>query len=142
MFPLVNCELTANMCCVKMADVCSACGVEHKREKYRLRDTFGKTMQLGREVKDLLGEDLCENTANTVFSKYRYALIRLEKLKGEYEALGSKLKKQLVNQCIQPKRGHQAPAVQYRSPSAQSTRISPAPTHERVLSLKDSLNCL
>ena len=105
-----------------MADLCAVCGAELKREKYRLRDIFGKTTQLGRIEKDLLGEDLCENTANTVCSKCRYALIRLEKLKGEYEGLASKLKRQLADQRVQPNRQHQAPAVRYRSPSQGARR--------------------
>ena len=84
-----------------MADACAACGMEPRREKYRLCDNFGKTTQLGRVVKDLLGEDLCENTVNMVCSKCRYALIQLEKLKGEYEALASKLKRQLADHlCV------------------------------------------
>ena len=65
------------------------------REKYQLRDRFGKPTQLGRVIEDLLDEDLCENTANTVCSKCRYALLHLEKLKKEYDQIKSSLKTQL-----------------------------------------------
>ena len=38
------------------------CSAELKREKYCLRDKFGKPTQLGRVVKDLVEQDLCNIT--------------------------------------------------------------------------------
>jgi len=55
------------------------------KEKYQLRDRFGKPTQLGRVIEDLFDKNLCENTASTVYSKCRYSLSHLEKLKREYD---------------------------------------------------------
>ncbi len=111
-----------------MAETCVVCSKALK-EKYRLRDYFGKATQLGRVVEDLLDEDLRENTANSVCSKCRYALLHLEKLKRECDALKGNLKTQLrrhrASQQLRPQ-GQHGPVVRLRSPSAQSTGISPA----------------
>ena len=53
---------------------CVACNAELKREKYRLRDKFGKPTQLGRVVKDLVEQDLCDITTIVVCSKCKYSL--------------------------------------------------------------------
>ena len=58
-------------------------------------DRFGKPTQIGTVIVNLLDEALCENTAGTVYRKCRYDLLRLEKLKKEYEEVKSLLKTRL-----------------------------------------------
>ena len=58
-----------------MAEYCVACNAELKREKYRLRGKFGKPTQLGRVVKDLVEQDLCDIATIVVCSKCRYSLL-------------------------------------------------------------------
>ena len=111
-----------------MTETCAVCSKPLK-EKYRLRDRFGKPTQLGRMIEDPLDEDLCENTASTVCSKCRYSLLHLEKLKREYDQLKGNLKTHLRRQTtstqLSPRAQH-APVLRLHSPSAQSTGISPA----------------
>ena len=99
------------------------CGVV--REKYRLRDRWGKATQIGAIVEGLLEERLSENIAQTVCVKCRRSLLRLQKLWQEYFELKDKIKLQLrERRSTQPP--DKAPAVRLRSPSSQLTGISPA----------------
>ena len=64
-------------------------------EDYPVRDRFGKPMQLGRVIANLLDEAFCENTPSTICCKCRYKLLCLEKLKIKYEENKGNLKNQL-----------------------------------------------
>ena len=126
-----------------MAEYCVACNAELKREKYRLRDKFGKPTQLGRVIKDLVEQDLCDITTIVVCSKCRYSLLHLEKLRKDYDTLKCKLKKQLADSHrVQPQSLQHAPAVRCRSPSAQTTGVSPAqkrPAIQRPITARKEL---
>ena len=58
-------------CIALMAEPCAVCSKVLK-EAYRVRDRFGKPMQLGTVIVNLLDEALCENTPSTVCRKCRY----------------------------------------------------------------------
>ena len=92
------------------------------KEAYRVQDKFGKPTQLGTVIVNLLDEALCENTPSTVCRKCRYELLRLEKLKKEYEEVKGNLKTQL-RACQLPQRRQ---VLRTRSPLAESTGVSPA----------------
>ena len=77
-----------------MAEPCTLCSKVLK-EAYRVRDRSGKPTQVGTVIVNLLDEALCENTPSTVCRKCRYDLLRLEKLKKEYEEVKSQLNTQL-----------------------------------------------
>ena len=95
------------------------------KEAYRVRDRFGKPTQLGTVIVNLLDEALCANTPSTVCRKCRYDLLRLEKLKKEYEEVKNQLKTQLrANRASQQLQRRQV--LRLRSPSAESTGVSPA----------------
>ena len=107
-----------------MAEPSAACSKVLK-EAYRVRDRFGKPTQLGTVIVNLLDEALCENTPSTVRRKCRYDLLCLEKLKEEYEEVKSQLKTQLrANRASQQLQRRQV--LRLRSPSAESTGVSPA----------------
>ena len=107
-----------------MAEPCAVCSKVLK-EAYRVRDRFGKPTQLGTVIVNLLDEALCENTPSTVCRKCRYDLLRLEKLKKEYEEVKSQLKTQLrANRATQQLQRRQV--LRLHSPSAESTGVLPA----------------
>ena len=113
--------------CTRIALMAKPCAVCSKvlKEAYRVRDRFGKPTQLETVVVNLLDEALCENTPSTVCRKCRYDLLRLEKLKKEYEEVKSQLKTQLrANRASQQLQRRQV--LRLRSPSAESTAVSPA----------------
>ena len=103
------------------------CGVQqgdHGRVS-SARQVCGKPTQLGRVIASLLDKAFCENTPSTVCRKYRYELLRLEKLKIEYEENKGNLKTQLrANRASQQLQRRQV--LRLRSPSAESTGVSPA----------------
>ena len=107
-----------------MAEPCAVCS-KVLMEEYPVRDRFGKPTQLGRVIANLLDEAFCENTPSTVCRKYRYELLRLEKLKIEYEENKGNLKTQLrANRASQQLQRRQV--LRLRSPSAESTGVSSA----------------
>ena len=71
---------------------------------------------------NLLDEALCENTPSTICRKCRYKLLRLKKLKKEYEEVKGNLKTQL-QACQLPQRRQ---VLRTRSWLAESTGVSPA----------------
>ena len=77
-----------------MAEPCAVCS-KVVMEEYQVRDRIGKPTQLGRVIANLLDEALCENTPSIVCRKCRYKLLRLKKLKIEYEENKGNLKTQL-----------------------------------------------
>ena len=81
--------------------------------------------QLGRVIANLLDEALCKNTPSTVCRKCRYKLLCIEKLKIKYEENKGNLKTQLrANRASQQLQRRQV--LRLRSPSAESTGVSPA----------------
>ena len=92
------------------------------KEAYRVRDRFGKPMQLGTVIVNLLDEALCEYTPSTICRKCRNKLLHLEKLKKEYEEVKGNLKTQL-QACQLPQRRQ---VLRTRSPLVESTGVLPA----------------
>ena len=117
-----------------MAEPCALCSKVLK-EAYRVCDRFGKPTQIGTVIVNLLDEALCENRPSTVCRKCRYDLLRLEKLKKEYEEVKSQLKTQLrANRASQQLQRLQV----LRLRLSVSSRYA----HEDISSLESCLNCL
>ena len=117
-----------------MAERCALCSKVLK-EAYRVRDRFGKPTQLGTVIVNLLDDALCENTPSTVCRKHRYDLLRLEKLKKEYEEVKSQLKTQLrANRASQ--------LLQRRQVLRLRLSVSSRYAHDDISSLESCLNCL
>ena len=86
---------------------------------YRVQDRFGKPMQLGTVIVNLLDKALSENTPSTVCRKCRYELLRLEKFKKEYEEVKGNLKTQLRASQLPQRRQ----VLRTGSPLAESTGV-------------------
>ena len=95
------------------------------KEAYRVCDRFGKPTQIGTVIVNLLDEALCENTSSIVCRKCRYDLLRLEKLKKEYEDVKSQLKTQLrANRASQQLQGCKCFVYDFPYPVGTLTKIS------------------
>ena len=101
------------------------------KNRYRLRGSSGNATQIGKILECLLEESLSEIAVALVCRKCRLSLLRLEKLHNDFIQLKRTLKASLHSQRSNqepPQAQHMpvAAAVRLRSPSAQSTGMSPA----------------
>ena len=90
------------------------------QDRFRLRDRYGAPTHLGHIIKSQLEADLWEEGDCSVCRACRRTLLRLEKLKTDYEALKGDLKAKLLHRRSRRAR------LRFRSPSAIGALTSPA----------------